>query len=64
MKEITDSYRKKLSENFKDCLELTNFCIRLKKSFMKKKYPNLSEEEIVQIIFSESIKIREQLWRN
>jgi hypothetical protein len=63
MIEINDSYRKKLGENLKDCLELTNLCIRLKKSYLKNKYPDLSEDDLERIIFSESIKIREQVWK-
>jgi hypothetical protein len=59
---ITPEYNKKLSDNLIKCFELTSLCIELRKSYLKTKFTDLSDEELESMVFTESIKLKEKVW--
>jgi hypothetical protein len=63
MQNITSEYNQKLVDNLIKCFELTGLCIELRKSYLKTKYPDLSYFELEKMVFSESVKLKEAIWK-
>jgi len=53
---------KKMGENLVLWCEITDLCLELKKSFLRKRYPAMSEDELIQKVFSDIISIKESNW--
>ncbi|MFH0926900.1 MAG: hypothetical protein V1872_14920 [bacterium] len=60
--QITDTYKKRLSENLMKGIELTSFCLEIKKSFIKNKYDITSDDLLEKRLFSEIVAIKEKNW--
>lgn len=52
----------KMSENLILWSEITDLCLELRKSFSRKKYPAMSEDELVRKVFSDIASIKESNW--
>lgn len=50
---------KEMKKNFIDFLEITEICIKLRISFLKKKYGKEAEK----IFFEEILKEKEKIWK-
>jgi len=42
--------------------EITDFCLELRKSFLKLKYSDMDENDLIKKIFSEIVEMKEKKW--
>jgi hypothetical protein len=64
MPEITPEQNNKLVDNLIKSFELTCLCIELRKSYLKTIYNDLSDTELEKMVFAESIKLKQNIWKH
>ena len=58
----TTKFKKRLSRNLMTSMELTAFCLEIRKAFLKETFPLKSDEYLEKKIFSEVVAMKEKLW--
>jgi hypothetical protein len=54
----------RLSKNLMDWPEITAFCLELRKSFLKLKYSDMDDKDLIKEIFAEIVDMKEKKWAN
>ncbi|CAN2042747.1 conserved hypothetical protein [Candidatus Magnetomoraceae bacterium gMMP-15] len=54
----------RVRKNLMGWLEITEFCLELRKSVLKKKYTSLSDDELTIKVFSEIVANKEKEWKS
>jgi hypothetical protein len=52
----------RLSKNLMDWPEITAFCLELRKSFLKLKYSDMDDKDLIKKIFAEIVDMKEKKW--
>jgi hypothetical protein len=52
----------RLSKNLMDWPEITAFCLELRKSFLKLKYSDMDDKDLIKKIFAEIVAMKEKKW--
>jgi hypothetical protein len=52
----------RLSKNLMDWPEITAFCLELRKSFLKLKYSDMDDNDLIKKIFTEIVAMKEKKW--
>jgi len=52
----------RFSKNLMAWPEITDFCLELRKSFLKLKYSDMDENDLIKKIFSEIVEMKEKKW--
>ncbi len=50
----------RLSKNLMDWPEITAFCLELRKSFLKLKYSDMDDKDLIKKIFAEIVAMKEK----
>jgi len=52
----------RLSKNLMAWPDITAFCLELRKSFLKSRYPSMDDNNLIKKIFSEIVDMKEKKW--